>query len=72
MARTTTDLINIANAGGGLVLDASKKTTSELINISNACSISGSILILKNTSAKTTSELINIANANKGHVIFED
>ena len=70
MNKTTSELIQIASAGGGLRLDAARRTTSELIQIASAASGKRAMLHLYNVN-KTTSEMIQIASAGKGCVIFE-
>lgn len=66
--KTTDELIMIANAGGGFVLEA---TTDELAKIAAAAKRSGATLIFKNMAVRKTDALTKIAAAGKGHVIFE-
>jgi DNA replication protein len=70
MKKSTSDLISIARAGGGLRLDAASNTTSDLISIARAIS-EGSRLIIYNSDSKTTSDLISIARAGGNKVVFE-
>jgi DNA replication protein len=71
MNKSVDDLIRIANAGGGLHLDASRYPTDDLIRIANASSNKGARLHLVNTGKKSTDDLIRIANAGKGCASFE-
>ncbi|MGG7035712.1 MAG: hypothetical protein ACI7YS_11055 [Flavobacterium sp.] len=70
MPKTTLELKNIANAGGGLSIDGSSKTSLELKNIASALS-SGATLIVRNAQSLTSLEMKNIASAAPGKVIFE-
>lgn len=69
--KTTSELVQIAAAGGGLRLKASAKTTSELVQIAAAASNKQAMISLTNANSKTTSELVQIAAAGKGCVVFE-
>lgn len=55
--KTTTDIIQLANLGVDLVIDASTKTTMDLMSIINAAAHSGGHIILKNCDKKTTMDL---------------
>ena len=68
--RTTDDLIRIAIAGGGFVLDAGPRPTEDLIRISIAVKGKGR-LTFRGMAARTTDDLIRIAIAGGGHVTFE-
>lgn len=72
MNRTVEDLIEIAYAGGGLILDANSYSTDDLINIAYASKNKNATLIIKNISQKSTSDLVNIGYAGEGSVLFED
>lgn len=69
--KKTEELIKIAGAGGGLVLQAGRRTTDELVKIAAAAKRSGTMVILRDMSVRKTESLIRIAAAGKGHVIFE-
>jgi DNA replication protein len=69
--RTTDDLIRIAAAGGGFILEAGNRTTDDLIRIAAAASGKGSFLHLRGVGNRTTDELIRIGAASKGSVVFE-
>ncbi|MDV3508785.1 hypothetical protein CMU89_15185 [Elizabethkingia anophelis] len=69
--RTTSELKDIVELGGGITIDASEKTTLELKEIAKLANSSGATIIIRNTSVKTTSELKEIAKLAPGKVIFE-
>lgn len=69
--RTTAELIQIANAGGGFRLDAAVRTTAELIQIALAARNSGAQVTFAGLGVRTTAELLQIATAGKGVVILE-
>jgi DNA replication protein len=69
--KTTDELIKIAAAGGGFVLEAGKRTTDELASIAAAARRSGAAVIFRNVAIRKTDALVKIAGAGKGHVIFE-
>ncbi len=67
----TNDLIRIANAGAGMVIDANQIMANDLIRMANAASNGSGKIILKNASKCMTNDLIRIANAGKENVIFD-
>lgn len=69
--RMVNDLIKIANAGGGMILDARPIMTDNLVKIAISASNTSSKIILKNVNNKTTNDLIRIAVAGQGNVIFD-
>ncbi len=69
--KTTDELFKIVAAGGGLVLEAGRRTTDELIGISAAAKRSGAIVVFRNMAMRKTDSLVKIAAAGKGKVIFE-
>jgi len=71
MAKTTDQLVRIASAGGGLIIDGESKTTDQLVEIASASSQSNSKIIITNISSKTTDQLVRIASAGKGNVILD-
>ncbi len=68
MLKMTSELIKIAAAGGGLIIDADKRMTLELVKIAAAAN---NKIIIKNINNRMTSELVKIAAAGKGNVIFD-
>lgn len=71
MARTTTELVSIASAGGGFRLDAKMRTTTELTQIASAAARGGGTIHLNGMGIRTTTELIQIASAGKGRIVFD-
>ena len=69
--KTTDELIKIATAGGGFVLEAGRRTTEELVRIASAARHSGATVIFKNMAVRKTNDLAKIASAGKGRIIFE-
>ena len=69
--RMVNDLIKIANAGVGMILDARPIMTDNLVKIAISASNTSSKIILKNVNNKTTNDLIRIAVAGQGNVIFD-
>jgi len=71
MSKTTTQVVQIIAAGGGVILNAREKTTKNLAQIASTAAESGATVILRNADGKTTSQLVEIATARRGRVIFE-
>jgi hypothetical protein len=69
--KSTTELVQIAAAGGGLRFPASVKSTTELVQIASTAAGRGSRIVLTDAGAKSTMELVQIASAGKGCVLFE-
>lgn len=69
--RTTSDLIQIVRAGGGITMDAGLRTTSDLIQIARAANLSGAKVVFRKMSLRTVADLIQIARAGNGNVTFE-
>ena len=69
--KTTDELVKIATAGGGFVLEAGRRTTDELVKIADAAKRSGATVIFRNMAVRKTDDLARIAAAGKGRVIFE-
>ncbi|UCD86972.1 MAG: hypothetical protein JSV01_04170 [Desulfobacterales bacterium] len=69
--KTTDELAKIAAAGGGLVVEAGRRTTDELIRIAAGAKHSGATVVFRNMAVRKTDALIKIAAAGKGKVIFE-
>lgn len=70
MNKTKLEIIDIARAGGSLVLDSSKFTKNELIDISRSLQ-DGCTLQLINCQSKTKLELIDIARAAPKKITFQ-
>lgn len=68
---TTDNLVRIAAAGGGIILDCGTMTTDSLVRIAAAAANSGSKIILTNLGKKTTDNLVRIAAAGKGNVVLD-
>lgn len=68
---TASDIRSIINAGGNIILDASKYTSSDLRSIATTASSQNVSLLLKNASKHTTSDLRSIATAGKHVVTFD-
>ncbi|QKD02166.1 hypothetical protein EB235_12175 [Mesorhizobium loti R88b] len=68
--RTTGDLMQIAAAGGGFVLDAATRTTSDLIQIASAARQGGARVLLRGMATRRTEDLVQIGNAGGGAVQF--
>jgi predicted RNA-binding protein YlxR (DUF448 family) len=71
MEKTTDQLVRIASAGGGMIIDVTGKNTDQLVRIASASSQSGVKLIITNVNSKTTDQLVRIASAGKGNVILD-
>ena len=71
MVKRTDDLVRIAAAGGGLVINGNMRRTDELVRIAAAASRHGARLRLKGLTIRPVEELIKIAAAGKGSVIFD-
>jgi hypothetical protein len=69
--KATEELVKIAAAGGGLVLEGGRRTTEELIRIAAAGKHSGATVVFRNMAVRKTEALLRIAAAGKGKVIFE-
>ena len=70
--RTTADLVQIANAGGGFRLDARTRTTADLVMIASAASKHQAHITFAGMSVRTTADLVQIAAAGKGAIVLED
>ncbi|MFH2134185.1 MAG: hypothetical protein ABII81_03280 [Pseudomonadota bacterium] len=69
--KTTDDLVRIAAAGGGFVLDASLKSTDDLVRIAAAASNKGARVTFSGLKLKSTDDLVRIGAAGKGCVVLE-
>ena len=69
--KTTLDIIQLANLGVDLIVDASTKTTMDLLNIINAVNDAGGHILLRNCDKKTTSDLILVCMNNPKSVIVD-
>jgi len=68
--KPTRELVQIAAAGGGFVLDGSLKPTRELVQIAAAGSNNSARLTFTGLALRPTRELVQIAAAGKGCVIL--
>lgn len=69
--KTTMDIIQLANLGVNLVVDASTKTTMDLMQIINAAFNSGGHVLLKNCDKKTTMDLRQLCINNPKNVTID-
>jgi hypothetical protein len=69
--KTPEQLSQIVEAGGGIIIDASKYTTSELTQIASAAKGNNASVVIRNADKKTTEKLRQIALAGAGRVTFE-
>jgi hypothetical protein len=69
--KTTDELVELAKAGCGFVLDVGRRNTDELVRIAAAAKKSGSTIIFRKTAVRKKEALLKIAAAGKAHVIFE-
>jgi hypothetical protein len=71
MPRPTEDLVRIAEAGGGLTIDASMREIEDLIRIAEAARKSGGRVHITNTRMWKTDELVQVASVGQGCVSFD-
>ena len=71
MSIVTDDLVKIADAGGGLTLDADTKSKDELVKIAAAAAMSDAGVTLRNVTALAVDDLVEIAKAGDGCITFE-
>jgi hypothetical protein len=69
--RTTDELVKIAAAGAGFVIEARRRSTDELAKIAAAAKRSGATVVFRNMTMRKMDALTKIAAAGKGHVIFD-
>lgn len=69
-SRNTNDLVRIASAGGGFVIDAAARPTDDLVRIASAGSAKGARLVFTGLAARSTDDLVRIGSAGKGCVQF--
>ena len=69
--KTTLDLIQLAETGTNLVIDAVTKPTLDLIQIAGVIKNKGTHLTLTNASKKTTLDLIQISGVCQGHLTLD-
>lgn len=69
-SRNTNDLVRIANAGGGFVLEAAARPTDDLVRIANAGGAKGARLVFTGMAARGIDDLVRIGNAGRGCVQF--
>jgi dihydroorotase-like cyclic amidohydrolase len=71
MLRSIEELIEIARAGGGFRLDASRCSTEDVLRVARVAGECGAQVHISRIYSKSTDDLIKIASAAKGHVFFE-
>lgn len=69
--RSTNDLVRIAAAGGGFILDASLRSTDDLVRIAAAASMHGARVTFSGLKLRSTDDLVRISAAGKGAVVLE-
>lgn len=62
MKKTTVDLIQLADLGTNLIVDASTRSTVDLIQLVGVVGLNGGHLRLVNCNKKTNADLISILN----------
>ena len=70
-SRSTDELVRIAAAGGGFILDASRRPTGDLIRLATAAALKGARITLRGIEQRHTDELVSIGAAGKGNIVFE-
>lgn len=70
--RLTDDIVRIAEAGGGLRLNATERSTDDLVRIAVAAKKSGATVIMTGLAQRFTEDLVRIGAAAQGNVIFEE
>lgn len=68
----TSDLVQLAAAGGGFTISAQGRPVSDLVTIAAAASNKGARLTITGVAGRMVAELVQIAAAGKGCVVFED
>jgi len=68
--KSTTDLVQIASYGGGMIVSATK-STADLVQIASYAAVKGSHVIIRGANQKPTADLVQIASFGKGAVIFD-
>jgi hypothetical protein len=69
--RTTDDLIRIAAAGGGFIIESTGRSVNDLIRIAAAGSTHSARIVIRNAGRLSTEDMIRIGAAGKGSVQFE-
>jgi DNA replication protein len=69
--RSTNDLVRIAAAGGGFILDAALRSTDDLVRIAAAASTHGARVTFSGLKLRSTDDLVRISAAGKGAVMLE-
>jgi hypothetical protein len=71
MIMTTGQLMAIAGAGGGLVLDASTLTFTQIRDVSAAAAGGKATITVKNFSSLTATQLVELAQLASGLITFD-
>lgn len=69
--RTVDDLMRIARAGGGFVLNAGSRTTDDLVRIASAGADAGARIVFKGVANRTTDDRVRIGRAGGGIIQFK-
>lgn len=69
--RTVDDLVRIARAGAGFVLDAGSRTTDDLVRIARAGADAGAKIVFRGVANRATDDLVRIGRAGGGIIQFE-
>ena len=69
--RVIDDLVRIAAAGGGFILNAGTRSTDDLVRIAAAARGKGRI-VFRGLGTRSTDDLVRISAAGGGAVSFED
>jgi hypothetical protein len=68
--RAITDLVRIAAAGGGFVIDVRNRSTDDLVRIAAATRSRGAKITFLGLDNRTTPDLVRIAAAGGGNIVF--
>jgi hypothetical protein len=71
MSLTVQSLIQIASAGGSLIIDCKGYTVPSLESVVKASNGKGTTITLTNTSGFTVPSLVSLVSAGKGNVIID-
>lgn len=71
LQKSVDDLIHIAAAGGGFLIDVGTRSVDDLTRIAAAAAGTGARVILMGASVISAEDLVRIASAGRGAMIFE-
>src|SRR5688500_18753983 len=69
--RPTADLVAIALAGGGFLLDAENRPTDDLVHIARSAQTGSAKVVFRGLRHRSTAELLRIAEAGSGVIVLE-